>query len=368
MQIVPFKPRTKPITVVKPTKISFPSSQKPNRPMTKLGNRALRRGKGRSPGGGPCMYMSKCTRDYARCLMNPRTGPLACMPNYPALLTRKVRVKARGSFVVPQSGLGYIVVDPTYAMANDVACAFFTSNTFVGTSVSLNPATTGVGTSGSDSDYNYNAFGGGTPGSAAAAFRVVGSQLRIRYTDTELDRGGSINALHHPQHLSLQAQTIASIKLFDETVTFDSSRAWHNLNYKPVDVGDENFASILNARTPAATDASFYMGFVIQGAGGGPTSYDYEFWTVAEIIGTAVRGKSPSLVDPTGYNAVHAVSVTSANLNAHIGDSSSKEHSLLSDVGTYLVKGVSWAWDHKDDIVKYGDEALRLVSAGLLAL
>jgi hypothetical protein len=335
--------------------------------MTKLGNRAIRRGKGQSPGGGPCMYMAKCTRDYARCLMNPRTGPLACMPNYPALLTRKVRIKARGTFVVPQSGFGFIVCDPSSAMANDIACVFSTTGAYAGTSVNLTAGAT-VLAANSDSDYNFAAFGSGTPTSATISYRIVGSQLRIRYTDTELDRGGSLNALHHPQHLSLQGQTIASVKLFDETITFDSSRAWHNLNYKPVDIDDENFSPKIAAITPASDDSSFYMGFLIQGAGGGTTSYDFEFWTVAEIIGTTVRGKSPSLVDPTGYNAVHAVSVTSSNLNAHIGDSSSKEHSLLSDVGTYLVKGVSWAWNHKDDIVKYGDEALRLVSAGLLAL
>lgn len=315
------------------------------------------------------MFMSKCTRDYARCLMNPRTGPLACMPNYPALLTRKVRVKCRGTFTVPQSGMGFIVADPNFSVSNNQVAVFFTDSTFVGATVDLTTATTGVLTATSDSDYSYAAFGAGTPTSASAAWRVVGSQLRIRYTDTELDRGGSINALHHPQHLSFQGQSVASLKTFDECVTFDSSRAWHNVNYKPVDVSDQNFSQVLtSASPPLNTQDNFFMGFVIQGVGAGSTSYDFELWTVAEIIGAAVRGKNPSLVDATGYTAVHTVSVTSPHLNPHIGDSSSKEPGLLSDVGTYLVKGMSWAWNHKEDIVKYGDDALRLISAGLLAI
>jgi len=303
--------------------------------------------------GGAKYRLSKCSRDYALALYNPVSGPDACVPNYPAILSRRIKVKSRGSFTVPagNTGIGFCVADPQFAYANNASAVIMSGPAYAQNSVLLTDPN--IVQANSDSDYASASLG---LTALLNQFRVTSALLRIRYRDTELNRGGSVYALMHPAHLSLQGQTLATIQNFDETRDFQNTadREWINCHWKPVENSDVNFSGVFPTFTPSTSDTSFLMGFLIGGDGAVATTYDYEFHVKLEVIGLSVRGKTLSHCDPTGFNAVHATSISSPILSPHVGDVSApnnqKSKSFLSSVGGYLASGVSWAWNHRDAI------------------
>lgn len=269
--------------------------------------------------------LSKCATDYARALVNPFTGPLACIPNFPALMSRKVRVWSKGVLETGTNGVGFICADPNRGAVSDVSCVNFTDASFAGTTI-VTPATAGVNNGYSNSDYvnSQIAVNGIT-------FRVVASGIRIRYVGTELDRGGYVVALSDTNHNSLYNRSISALDAEINSKRFPVNREWITVVYRAVRDADDDFGTIA-AQTPATTDLSFYQGIMVQAPGATTVTFEWEYYTIYEFQGSNARGQTPSHVDVVGYGAVSATTSFSQHLMPYSGHPQTKEKPLVKDV------------------------------------
>ncbi len=297
------------------------------------------------------VHVSKCAQDYARCLMNPFDGPLACIPDYPALHSRRVRVFSRG--VVGTSGttgIGFITLSPLRGLYSDGPMGVFTTSAYAGTTIDVNSATAGVDQYFSNADYTSAQYG-----SAADQVqgRVVAAGLRIKYRGTELNRGGTIYALTEPTHDNLNGSTISALAGQADCKKFAVNGQWTNLYYKPFSAGENQFGTTSSTSTNDTAAFTNYMVFMIQAPT--PTTaceFEFEAYEVAEYTGRNVRGTQPSHFDPTGFAAVHAVAASSNSRLPSQGNSDHKEKSFLQEIEKYLLEGISWVGNTIGGVVR----------------
>jgi hypothetical protein len=284
------------------------------------------------------MGLSGCALDYARCLVNPFTGPLACVPNYPALLTQKQKVWIKGTMQTgPANGFGWIVVSPEWAAADDQVSCYSTTSSYAEPTGFVN-LVTGPGIAGTASNSQYK---GAAFSESDTLYRVVASGLRVRYTGTTFNQGGLATALTDPNHNSLQGLLQSGFDAEQPSRRFPVNREWVNVLYSPYHVTDTDFASTFPTHTPDPTDPSFYMGYYVTVPSGVSLSFDFEFFTVFEYQGPNIRGMTPSHFDPTGFAAVHGSAVSGGVNMPTNGSSESKEASFVSAVGSTLGTVVS---------------------------
>jgi hypothetical protein len=253
--------------------------------------------------------LGACSEEYARSLADPIEGPeMACIPDYPALMTGRNRVWSKGTFSTSSNaaaaGIGFIVADGLIAGTNDFATVF--TNAPAGASPVIDILTVA----------NRSVFTTNSP-YASPAFspngvqeRIVSAELRIRYTGPELTRGGQIVGLHHPGHTCLQGYSIANMLSYKEGKSFPISREWVRLLYRPVDTQDLDFVSAFIPAGVGVVGVSF-MAFIIQASdvtGATQQSFEFEFYANLETQGSIVVNKQPSHVDPVGHGAVNAIS------------------------------------------------------------
>jgi hypothetical protein len=272
--------------------------------------------------------LSDCTHEYACCLVNPFTGPLACVPNFPVLQTRKVRYFARGNFSTGVSGIGWIACDPNYGVTSDFAMTFFTLPAY--TLNVVNFADTNVGFSSSNSDYVHTVFGASGTG---AEWRVVSCGLRIRYTSTELNRGGQIFALTEPSHNSVQNFSQGDINGYTETKWFPvTDRDWVTIVWYPILSYEFDFSNTFILFNPVGgaylAQASFPMVFYIT-APGTPITFDYECFAVYELNGLHIQGKTVSHADASGFASVHSAIASDRILDPYNANAMSVERKAV---------------------------------------
>ncbi len=285
-------------------------------------------------------------------MVNPFDGPIACVPDFPAIPTRRVRVFSRGSFVTGTSGIGFIVATPEFAIAKNANSAYMTTSTFAGNSITLDNTVAGVSTSVTNSDYTAAAFSADADG---AQFRVVGSGLRVRYSGTELNRGGQIFALQEPTHDSLDGETITDFMAQVAARKFSmKSSEWTTICYRTVE-GTGSFSSTApptGGTQPKGTyPKANYLGFLVQApAAATSISLEYEFYTVFELTGKTITGIQASHVDIAGYAAVHTTA--SNGTLGHPVQVPRKKHeeTFLQEIGHYLLQGLTWVGDHAGEI------------------
>lgn len=294
------------------------------------------KGDKKSAGQVPRMVpkLSKCATDYARALVNPFTGPLACIPNFPALMSRKVRVWCKGVLDTGTNGVGFICADPNRGACSDVSCVNYTDASFAGTTI-LTPSTAGVNNGYSNSDYVLSqiAVNGIT-------FRVVASGIRIRYVGTELDRGGYVVALSDTNHNSLYTRSITLLDAEINSKRFPVNREWITVVYRAVRDQDDDFG-VVSTQTPAVTDLSFYQGIMVNAPGATTVSFEWEYYSIYEFQGSNARGQTPSHVDVVGYGAVSATTSFSQHLMPYSGHPQQKEKPLVRDVTSTVGQSAS---------------------------
>lgn len=298
--------------------------------------------------------MSPCAAEYCLCLANPFTGPAACIPSYPALLTRKTRAYAKGTFSTGTAGFGCITVTPTLGVANDQRFVLYTSSAFAGTSPTFN-STFVQGTAGnnyatSNSDYASGVF---TQADSPNKLRVVSCGLRIRYAGTELNRGGYIVGFMDPNHESIMVDNAgagkaqSTIEGYTESKRFGVDRKWKTVLFRPVDEIDNTFVTgdptFLGAGgTVVSTPGMYYMAFYVQAASSAtPLTYEWEVYANYEVTGRGVRGKTASHFDPVGHAAVHASTVTTTTLLPSEKSDSERMAEFVKHTESYLDTAMS---------------------------
>lgn len=304
------------------------------------------------------MSLSKCAQDYALCMANPFTGPIACVPNFPALMTKRQRVYSKGTFVVPAGTNGFVYCDPISSLVNDQPCVNSSAAGYAAGVLAL-PGTALTVSSNSNSEYT-SAMLNATDASRITG-RVVSAGLRIRYEDLELNRGGVIYALMTPNHTNMTGFNNATVQAFEESRKFAVHRKWHTVLFKPVDEDDTTMQGPVLFPSLAATLNRWFMGFSVLGDSSVATSYEYEYYAVTEVSGANVRGKIPSHVDPTGFSAVHATGALTNTLAPTDQDTEKASHSFLDTVLDYAENGISW-------LTHGGAARIAGIGAGIAAL
>jgi len=293
---------------------------------------------GVSKSGRPVVHLSPCAVDYARCLINPFTGPLACVPTVPSLDSRKERVFARGTFGASATGFAYVVFDPRESIVNDRDCGYYSlagggavdiqTQSLAGISANFR----------SNSDYQTAQIG---ENSLLADYRVVGSGLRIRYVGTELQRGGTVVGLCEPTHCSLVGQTQTTMLAYDESAIFDATRNWSNVVYRPFLDDDFDFIGTFPVKANLDSDTCFFLGFTISGTVSG-NSWDFEAYTVSELNGVNIRGMTYSHADPQAFGAIMSGPMQKEIMKPFGGEARAKEAGFLDKLGNLMLDGLSW--------------------------
>ena len=266
--------------------------------------------------------LSKCAQEYAASIANPfADGPDgACIPDAPALMTRRTKVWSKGTFSTSTNagalGTGYCVLDPLAAIASDRFCVY--TNDPARTAASINISTVGqyVGHS-SQSEYLT-----ADVSSTGIQPRVVSAGLKIRNISSTLNKGGFIVGLHEPAHVCLDGYDIPTMDLYLEAGDRLSanSKEFSVLTYRPVDSTDLDWVEAFPAVNPSPGQANMaYMGFIVQSpdsAGMNPQLYEYEAFVNFEVQGQRALGKIASHADPQGYAAVNAMTVFAKKLHS----------------------------------------------------
>jgi len=169
-------------------------------------------------------------------------------------------------------------------------------------------------------------------------YRIVASGLRIRYTGPELTRAGTIYAIEHPDHDTLNGMTLSELAQFESQFKCPVTRQWCTLSYTPVKSSEFTYGPDYYANGAGQTDGlQHFLGFHIFG---GPASGAFEFETVIlfEVIGHTVRDLKPAMADPNGLAAV--MNVITPNAQKQLNDAGPGQ--ILSNIvnGAKEISGV----------------------------
>lgn len=264
--------------------------------------------------------LSECALDYACCLANPFTGPLACVPNLPILNTRKVRYFSVGSFQTSSTtNTGWIACDPNFGVASNEAAVVTSTAATAAVAIDFTAATNQLAFS--NSDYLNSAF---TPMGVGAEYRVVSCALRIRYTGTELNRGGQAFALVEPSHNTVQNFTPVDINGYTEARRFPiTNEQWVVVHWYPILGSEFDFANTFVSPASLAPGAygavsAWPMVIFVTAPGAVTSTFEYEYSAVYELNGRNVQGKTISHADAAGFSAVQGAVVAALVLQPEL--------------------------------------------------
>jgi hypothetical protein len=129
--------------------------------------------------------------------------------------------------------------------------------------------------------------------------RLVSVGLRVRYVGSQLEMGGSVMGLVHPDRDSLSLYNSTKLLSYDRTIRKPVSRQWIELRAAGWDP-DADF-SYQNTGLPWGGFHS--MGFLIHYSGQDP-AFEFEYYANFEAIGSGVRDKTPSYSDAVGADTI----------------------------------------------------------------
>lgn len=276
--------------------------------------------------------ISHCASEYLNALLNPFSGPLACVPIPPSVESRKVRYWVKSSLAIGTAGFGYVFGSPIGCLSNTQFCVHNSSSTYAGTVMS----TAGAGVQGfvSNTPFNNSSFGDPTLTPDLAQARVVASGLRIRYTGTELNKSGLVYPWHHRTNGELENENIADFYSFQGMEPFQVTRNWTTITWTPKTVVDWTFIGPLIGLNTNP------IGIMISGLPG--NTYEYEFTTVAEITGPNVGALTPTHSDGNAFQAIQEISAQDDSpFSAFVGSAGSSVKQGMADIADFLKNGVS---------------------------
>lgn len=280
------------------------------------------------------VVISNCAASYARCVANPFTGPLACVPRAPSIMSRSLRVWVKSEFRTGTGGIGYVSMDVENMVAYDLLSVFHTTSTSTSSTINTFPlGTNDVGLS-SNSEFPQAQYANTASGST---WRMVAAALRIRYIGTELNRGGTIIAFQDPSNTTVAGRGVGSLLSEESSVKFPVNREWITVNWRPVLAIDYDFQY---ADGFAVTEAP--LCFMVESPDPAvPMVFEFEASAVFEINGRTVRGMKGTETDTVGFDAVHQMSQNSLELKPSAVPATVKEKNSIEKVAEYIHKGTS---------------------------
>jgi hypothetical protein len=273
--------------------------------------------------------MSACARLYAVGVVNPFSffdssearsnsvmgmgqpgaHELPCVPNYPTLKTRRQKVFMRGSFNTFADGTALMALSPlrianNYPTTASNACPLFVSNG-VTTAPAFPSMDLGAALPGGFTAFNWNSdYAIASITLPTFTYRVVGCGLRLRYTGTEMNRGGTIHFVEEPNHQSLGSATLAQISAYESYFRVPVTRDWSTLVYTPVLPFELDMQA--DSQESNGQYSGHYMGCLIA-CPATSVSFEWEVVGLYELSGPTVRDQVYSETDIRGFEMIQNV-------------------------------------------------------------
>lgn len=235
----------------------------------------------------PCL--SDCAVKYAKAIHAPWNEIDACVPIMPCFPSQKVSAWVKGTFSTGTASTGFVLVVPEVLAASDVYGVSYTGSTYAGST--LVQTGTGVVQKYSNSPFLDANFSAGD-----VIGRVVACGVRVRYAGTELERGGIILSICHPDHSSLDTSSSSDLEAFSTVHAEPVNRKWHECVWYPIDATEVAYKDL--------TTGSACMGIMVTAPSTDPLLFEFEVYLRFEAIGSATRGHTSMAGDVVGGSAV----------------------------------------------------------------
>lgn len=282
----------------------------------------------------PRAVISHCSQEYLQAILDPFDGPLACVPTAPSIESQKVRTWAKGTFAVGTANFGFIEMSPLDMAANDASAITRSGSTYASSTMS---GGAGAFVVNSNSTYASANFGDPETSPDLNEARVVAAGIRVRYTGTELSKGGSLYLWHHRNNGNLDGFGVTDYLAYQGASAMAVTRQWSSVIWTPVGTRDTRFG--YNVGAPYGP---YSLAAMVTGATG--NTFEYEAAAVLEITGQDVRSMTPSHADPPGFNGAQEMQAQDNGYFApYVGGAAARIRAATDGLADYLATGVSYA-------------------------
>lgn len=273
-------------------------------------NRAKKQ-KNQASGGNlqkPRGHLSDCAQRYAMALSNPFAGiQEPCVPDNNVTASYKISCRGVGTFTCGTNNVGFVAFAPKRFGNNFPASnspVWYSLSTFAGSTITLTSGATVGEANMARFPYNTSDIG---DGNGQIQARLVGAGLRIFYSGTELNRGGTIYAIRNPYNNTVHGIDGGEAASFSNTKIIPVDRRKHTICWKPTSADD--FAYSNDPHNVAQNSVTYHgnangpacMAFLVNSTPG--NTFTYEIVSHYELLGTVLRG-TPSESDATGMAAI----------------------------------------------------------------
>jgi len=257
--------------------------------------------------------LSVCSKDYLKVFTDPfgDFANLPCIPDDLDYPSQKWRSYRRGvTAMVGTQSIGFVAINPFLFGVSDIDCMYWTGTTYNQAGL-VQPGFVGV--TGLYSGLNNSAYVASTQlGPALKSeiqFRLVGCALRVRYTGTELNKGGKIILARAPGLDSVMDLGPSSITTdldllqIKDTVQLPCTRSWKTIAWFPGDKLDFDYIEDPRSKYLTSDYTNGYAQLVALFTGTPGNSYDFEVMSYFEYRGS-VAAPTKSHSDIVGLSAV----------------------------------------------------------------
>jgi hypothetical protein len=243
--------------------------------------------------------MSPCAKDYMMALSDPfgllEANREVCIPDTMVMPSYKLTTITRGSFAIGTLGIGFVWTNPSLygnaAHTTNHCYITYTASNFASNSLQTSTTIAGVEHA-VDSQFPY-----GKDISEVRRWRIVGHGLRVRYSGTELNRGGRLVSFSIDDE-DLTASQANDLLKNQNSATHPVTRSWRTVAYRPFDPDQVDY-------TPLTSHRDQQLGFYVEG--GTPGSlWEYQtvrFWELLPTPDKPVPMTTKSHSDITGLSA-----------------------------------------------------------------
>jgi len=265
----------------------------------------------RHPEHGNQCFLSTACCDYADLLANPFEAQAVGIPREPGLPSQKYKTFARGTFSGSATAGSEAAIAFRPMAANDVYAIVTTTSAYESLDVPSNgdANSTSVTVSGPYTQAQIDTNGD-------VRVRIVACGVRIRYIGTNLNRGGTVTLLEHPQHAQLSGVLFADLKKYEKAEITVPDSQWITLTWQPIEAADYAYKA---TSTGALTGATLPLAITCSNptSTAGANIYEYEYFCAVEAVGIDVVGKTVTTVDIDGQTqVVQALSSVKSNYAA----------------------------------------------------
>ena len=291
---------------------------------------------------GPAVQLSKCSADYAKSLMEPWGPEAPCLPSGFPLPSLKRKFFARGT-AGQGTSTGFILFNPASGVSVTNNSVYFSDGAYTGTTAVT--IATGVTAAPLNSTYTNGLFG-----PIGLQYRTVSAGLRVRYTGTELNRGGRIIPFEHPQHNTAAGMTVQQLLSMQgvQPVRPSSDGKWITIvSSGPKEEFELGYSADWTLAFP-------YL-VVMMNGGVGPTgivanfTIEWEAWANYELIGVGLSGQTASHHDPIGASLAASAVTAAQNTHPHSA-SPGFSQDVMKGIETMGKEAVTTVWNNRGAI------------------